>query len=89
MKRLGFLTVAASLGTVMFSSGPLLAFDGPPVFVYPSQSVTVCAQDEKHGYPNPGPDGCAYFNAGPAGYATVWVPAPLVTGRSVGVRTRR
>jgi hypothetical protein len=91
MKRLGLLTFAASLGAITLPTHFALAFDGeaypPGLFVHRSLPLSLCLENEKQGYPNPGPDGCAYLDAGRAGYVTVWVPEALPMGRSVAPRT--
>jgi hypothetical protein len=88
MKRLGPLTVAASLGLVMISSGPVLAFDGeatPPIFLAsPTMPLSFCLNMEKQGYPNPGGDDCSYLGVSPAYYSDMWNPETF-TGRSVAI----
>jgi hypothetical protein len=68
MKRLGLLTFAASLGVVTLPTHPALTFDGeaypPSLFVHRSLPPSLCLENQKQGYPNPGTDR--------AGYVTVW-----------------
>ncbi len=92
MKRFGLLALAASLGVVTLPTHPALTFDGeafpPSLFIHRSEPLSLCLENEKQGYPNPSPDGCAYLDAGRAGYVTIWVPQALPMGRSVAAGHR-